>query len=217
MVYVTRAEWGARPARSGPGQLSASQVEAMVLHWPAMARPLRGVGPVSAALRGWQNFHMDGHGWSDIAYQEAVDQDGNVYGLRGLRTQSAANGDQDVNERYGALLLILAPGEQPSDLMLAMVRQRVEVHRELYPRSRRVVGHSDVRPEPTQCPGPIVLQLAHAGAFEPGAGAPKLNRVQRGRRAIRRGLEQLADAPNRPAVAAMAEKVRDALRAGPHR
>jgi hypothetical protein len=125
------------------------------------------VAEVSAALRSWQTYHMDTNGWSDIAYQVAVDQSGNTYRLRGFRTQSGANGGTEVNETYGALLLVLAIGETPTPAMVAAVRRRVARFRELYPKGTRIVGHQDVRPEPTSCPGPAVMGLIHAGKFRP--------------------------------------------------
>jgi hypothetical protein len=112
-------------------------------------------------------MHMDDRGWSDIAYQMAFDQDGNTYVLRGLRKQSGANGDTDVNEAYGAFLLVLAPGEHPSDAMLTAVRKSVSAFRLLYPKGRQIVGHRDVRPEPTDCPGDTVMRAIRLGMFEP--------------------------------------------------
>lgn len=162
-----RSEWGARPSRGGPGPLFGSTVTSIALHWPAITKPIRGVENVKAALRGWQNFHMDTRGYSDVAYQEAVDQDGNRYVLRGLDIQSGANGDEATNKANGAVLLILAPGEQPTPAMIASVRAVVADHRALFRNSRGVKGHADVRPEPTSCPGPIVLGLIREGAFEP--------------------------------------------------
>ena len=159
MTRVSRSAWGARAPRSGPGRLDKREVTGMVLHWPAMSKPLRGIKEVSAALRGWQAYHMDTHGWSDIAYQEAIDQDGNTYVLRGLWKQSAANGDSDTNTDNGAILLVLAPGEKPTAKMLAALRRRIKRHREAFPRSTKVYGHNEVRPEPTACPGPIVQDL----------------------------------------------------------
>jgi hypothetical protein len=122
---------------------------------------------VFSALRGWQDFHMDGKGWSDIAYQLAIDSSGNRYELRGLATTSGANGDLDVNQRFGAVLLILAPGEPVSDAMAAQARRVVAEHRSLFPRSDRLVGHSDIRPEPTECPGPVAHAALRAGRFDP--------------------------------------------------
>lgn len=169
MTTYSRTQWGARAARGGPGALHASNVIGIALHWPAMSRPVRGFKAVAAALRGWQNYHMNTHGWSDIGYQLAVDQDGNRYELRGLRTQSGANGNTTVNQQYGAVLLVLAPGEQPTEAMMREVRAVIAEHRGHFPGSRRIVGHSQIRPEGTQCPGPITQGLINAGAFEPDA------------------------------------------------
>jgi hypothetical protein len=143
------------------------KVIGLALHWPAMSGPIRTPAGVIAALRGWQAYHMDGHGWSDIAYQEAVDQDGNVYVLRGLRTTPGANGDTATNATHGALLLVLAPGEEPTPAMIHAVRRRVRSHRRLFPRSHLFVGHDHIWPEPTSCPGPIVSRHIDAGTFDP--------------------------------------------------
>lgn len=172
MTRYSRSAWGARPSRGGPGHLTTTTVEGIAFHWPAMSSPVRGFQAVAAALRGWQNFHMDGRGYSDIAYQIAIDQDGNRYELRGLPTQSGANGDADVNERFGAVLLVLAPGEAISEEMAAEARRVVADHRAIFPNSHRVVGHGDIRPEPTACPGPIALAAIRAGRFDPTT-APK--------------------------------------------
>ena len=167
MTIISRAEWGARQAHGGPGPLDPAQVIGLAFHWPAMSKPIRGTANVARALRGWQAYHMDGRGWSDIAYQVAVDQDGDEYELRGLRTQSGANGDTDVNERFGAVLLILAPGEKPSKAMVATVRRIVGRHREFFPKSRALVGHGEIRPGGTACPGPEVEAALKRGDFEP--------------------------------------------------
>lgn len=167
MTRYTREEIGLRPPEPGPGLLTPSRVEGIALHWPAMTTRLDTVPEVKAALRSWQRYHMDVRDWSDIAYQEAVDTAGNVYRLRGLAVQSGANGDTDVNERFGALLLVLAMGEAVTDAMAEAVQRRVERHRELFPRSTRIVGHRTIRPEPTACPGDLVMRAIAAGRFNP--------------------------------------------------
>lgn len=167
MTTYSRKDWGARTPTAGPGDLTPSRVEGIALHWPAMSSPLRTVAAVMDALRSWQTYHMLTKGWSDIAYQVAVDQAGNRYILRGLAVQSGANGGDDVNERFGAALLVVAPGEQPTPELIAEVRTVVADHRAMFPNSRRVVGHSQIRPEPTACPGPAVLRLINEGAFNP--------------------------------------------------
>ena len=162
---ISRKQWGARKRRHHPGRLAPGDVLGVALHWPAMSGRVHTVAGAMASLRGWQNFHMDTHGWSDIAYQEAFDQLGNVYVLRGLKNRSAANGTTTTNGTHGALLLILGPGERPSPAMLEAVRGRIARHRELFPNSRRIVGHSDLKD--TACPGRDVMRAIDAGLFEP--------------------------------------------------
>lgn len=164
--FFTRRMWGARQRRHHPGTLDAREVEGIALHWPGMSKPLP-AADVKGALRSWQNLHMDTNGWSDIAYQGAIDQEGRYYRLRGLRYRSAANGDTDLNRRFGALLLILGPGEQPSAKMVKRVKQRIKVHRRLFPRSRKVVGHGEIRPGGTTCPGAAISAAIAGGWFEP--------------------------------------------------
>lgn len=166
MTRYSRSEWGARPAAKGI-PLNPARVVGIALHWPGMSEPLETVASVSAALRSWQRMHMDSRGWRDIAYQEAIDQAGNVYQLRGLRRQSGANGTETLNQAYGALLLVLGPGEHPTAAMTAAVRRRIRRHRLLFPGSSRIVGHGQIRPGGTTCPGPIVQNLITRGVFNP--------------------------------------------------
>lgn len=161
---INRAAWGGRP-RPQLDRLDPLRVEGVALHWPGTTTRYQTVAGVSAALRAWQKNHQDIRGWADIAYQVAIDQQGNTYSLRGLRYRSAANGDADVNERFGALLLVLAIGEQPTGAMIRAVSRRVERHRDLFPRSHKIVPHSAIRPEPTDCPGDRVRALIADGTF----------------------------------------------------
>lgn len=180
-----RASWGARARAHHPGVLERDDVIGLAFHWPAIDRPIAR-DEIAAALRGWQDYHMDGHGWSDIGYQLAIDQWGRVWELRGLTNRSAANGGTGVNGRYGAVLLILAAGEQPSEQMLDSTRGVVSQHRQAFPRSRDLVGHGAIRPGGgTECPGAVVERLLENGSFEPTEGkqdmasGDQLDRIER--------------------------------------
>lgn len=215
MATISRAQWDARPAAKAE-PLDATRVVGLAFHWPGFndaSDAIRGVASVAAALRSWQRMHMDDKGWRDIAYQVAVDQDGNRYALRGLDGESAANGDQDVNERYGAVLLVLAPGEQPSDAMIHEVQAVVADHRALFPRSKLLVGHQQIRPEPTACPGPLVMRLLGEGAFEPGPTPSELLRadLRAAIDATKAGLQR-AGSPRRPRIQHHLKRALEALR-----
>lgn len=175
--YLPRSAWNARTSR-GATALVGSQIDGEALHWPGMAKPIDATGDIgqrriASALRGWQNYHMDDRGWSDIAYQIAIDQAGRAWTLRGINIRSGANGDADVNRRFGAFLLVLAPGEKPSAAMIATTKAVCADFRKRYPSARaKPYGHRDVRPEGTDCPGPLAYSAIQAGTFTPGATPP---------------------------------------------
>lgn len=171
--YLPRSAWGARAPRSGPGPLEPARVEGAVIHWPGTtsSKPITSQAAVASALRGWQAYHMDTRGWSDIAYQVAVDQAGRAWTLRGLRTQSGANGNNAANEAYGAILLVLVQGEQPSAAMKATTRAVVADFRRIYPRGTAIRPHSEVRREytgdGTDCPGTAATAALKRGELTP--------------------------------------------------
>jgi hypothetical protein len=174
--YLPRSAWMAEPAGDGPGPLDPSKVKGVVVHWPGSGETdsFDGRAEIVAALRGWQRFHMEDKGWSDIAYQVAVDQAGRAWILRGLRTQSGANGNEDLNERYGAILLVLVAGEEPSAAMKATVREVVRDFRAIYgDDAALILPHSAVRPDGTDCPGPKARAAIARGDFEPWADHPE--------------------------------------------
>ncbi len=170
VTYLPRSAWNARPPNGGPGNLTVSAVQGAVIHWPGTGTTtgIHSKAAVASALRGWQNFHMDDRGWSDIAYQIAVDQAGRAWTLRGLRTQSGANGNNDLNERYGAILLVLVTGEQPTAAMKATTRGVIADFRRIFPRGTAIRPHSAVRPDGTDCPGPAARAALARGEFTPG-------------------------------------------------
>jgi hypothetical protein len=165
---LPRSAWNARPARHPAGRLTPEIVRGLAFHWPGTTstRPISRAA-VPRALRSWQDYHIDGHGWSDIAYQVAVDQWGRIWQLRGLENRSAANGNTDLNGTFGAVLLILVAGEIPSPAMVAATRRVVAEHRRLFTRSRQLVGHGEIRPGGTSCPGPAVRAALKADTFNP--------------------------------------------------
>lgn len=168
--YLARSAWGARAPKGGPGLLTVNRVKGTVIHWPGTtsSKPITSAAAVASALRGWQAFHMDDREWSDIAYQVAVDQAGRAWTLRGLRTQSGANGNAELNEDYCAILLVLVQGEKPSAAMKATVRAVIADVRRIYPNGDEIRPHSKVRPDGTDCPGPAALAALEAGEFTPG-------------------------------------------------
>lgn len=167
---LRRREWTSTPA-AAPDTLDPAVVQGLAVHW---------VGPpVSAAvnagdraavvryLEAIRRLHTIDRGWSDIAYQWAVDQAGRRWELRGWSRQSAANGDTDPNRRYGAVVALVGEGQEPTeDLLAALVDARADFRRH-YPRATALRTHSDVRPEPTACPGPDLTRWVRSAGPDP--------------------------------------------------
>lgn len=167
VAWLSRSAWDARPPTNSTG-LVASEVDGIGIHYPAMGtRKLVTQAQVASALRGWQDYHMDDKDWADIAYQAAVDQAGRKWTLRGLKIRSAANGNADVNDRYGAILLVIGDNEPLSAALKATVREVVAEFRHYYPKGTQIRPHSAIRPDPTSCPGNLARAAIARGEFEP--------------------------------------------------
>jgi len=169
---MTRADWTTHGPVRPLTRLDPAQVVGMAVHWPGTTGPIGDPGArrIAARLEGYRAFHTDpepvGRGWSDIAYNVAVDQGGRIWPLRGIAWRSAANGDQATNMRYVAVLALVGPGEQPTPELLEGLRVvRRDNVLTSYPAARNVVGHRDVRPDPTDCPGDILERLIKAGTL----------------------------------------------------
>lgn len=167
---LPRSEWASRGPVRALTPLVVPNVKGIAIHWPGTTGPIGDPGQtrIAARLEGYRAYHAGpapvGRGWSDIAYNVAVDQAGRVWDLRGVGFQSAANGDQATNRAYVAVLALVGPGEKPTGAMVdALVWARHELVLAKYPNARSVKGHQDVRPDPTDCPGDALEQLVRNG------------------------------------------------------
>lgn len=177
MTYISRAQIGLR-APSSSRALVPSQVKNTAFHYPGMANAINATGAdglrrVCSALRGWQAYHMNTRGWSDIAYCVAADQVGRKYTLRGINVRSAANGGTQVNLEYGAVLLILGNNEEPTAAMAKAAREIMGDYRVRFSRiPKRPTWHGAIRPggtaeDPsTDCPGKRAIAQIKAGKFD---------------------------------------------------
>ena len=161
MLYLSRTDWGAAPAKK---TLPVSRhLKGVCIHW--MGFPIHDdPATITSSI---QRAHMSPpRSWWDIAYNELIGLDGTVVEGRGLLHRSGAQGGTRNNKDYVALGLLLGPGQLPTADMVAAVQQRIALVRYFQPQATAIVGHQQLKP--TQCPGPDVMALLRAGAFEPG-------------------------------------------------
>lgn len=153
----SRSEWGARSPK-GTTSLHPNHVQYITIHWPGSSSAHLPVEDIAAQLRGWQNYHMDVRGWRDIAYNEAVDLNGENWELRGLNVQ-----DGSVANMGGLVYSILAVYGQedvPTEAMKRTIKERVEEAKKRFPNAK-VVGHRELKS--TECPGDAIFSWLKAG------------------------------------------------------
>eukprot|EP00916_Digyalum_oweni_P005006 GHVL01008934.1.p1 GENE.GHVL01008934.1~~GHVL01008934.1.p1 ORF type:complete len:228 (+),score=6.48 GHVL01008934.1:1-684(+) len=156
---VSRAEWGARAPKHAPGNMGALPIYVFIHH---------GTGPgchdkasCIQKVKGYQNYHMDGHGWSDIGYNFVVGEDGNAYEARGWKEIGAHTKGYNSN---GIAICVIGDftSHVPNAAALNTVKQLIECglkNHHISP-SYTLKGHRDVGT--TACPGTAFYNLIHS-------------------------------------------------------
>lgn len=174
-TFLPRSAWTKHGPAKPMKKMAVGPVKGFALHWPGTTEKTISAtaqSSIAGRLEGYREYHVDGHGWSDIAYQYAIDQAGRVWECRGLTWMSAANGNQAVNTSHGAVLLMLGNKEAPSAAMIQAVRDfRAKVWLKRFPKATAVIGHGNLFK--TECPGPVVADLIKKKVFVTPPPPPK--------------------------------------------
>ena len=120
-------------------------------------------------LRHWQAYHVDGRGWTDIAYNYAVGQSGTIYRLRGENRSGATSGDYDgdgIKENYEAraVVWIGGAGQEPTAAAYSALARLWASD------PRLIIGHSDVKA--TSCPGDPLRAWLKSGGYKAAPSEP---------------------------------------------
>lgn len=115
--FVSRAQAGLR----GPDSVSKKitpEKGGVAVHYggprqPA-AEPDADHDKCVSTWRSWQNYHMNTHGWVDIAYTGGFCQHGYAFAGRGTGVRTAANGTDSGNQNYYAITWIGGEGQIPT-------------------------------------------------------------------------------------------------------
>lgn len=148
---VSRERLGLRPPRSSTS-VAWSPENGAVVHWQGLGRG--GVGPEASAaqLRGFQRYHMDTHGWSDLGYHFAIPRGmpvGTVYEGRGFGVYGAHSGHSTANARLGVLVMMGQDDVEPTPDQLATLDLFLAAHAR-----GATTGHYQW--SGTSCPGPAL-------------------------------------------------------------
>lgn len=113
MKFVSRDEWGARERR-GANPMN-DRPFGITAHWEGPHMGAFAHDKCAGKVRGIQDFHMDGRGWSDIAYNGLACPHGFVFEGRGPHAASAANGFTQVNFDWYAVCYLGGEGDPFTD------------------------------------------------------------------------------------------------------
>lgn len=191
MKLVTRAEWGARSAN-----LTALDVDMVSVHWegPHMGTPAH--SDCAGIVRGFQDFHIDGRGWSDIAYNAVACPHGYVFEGRGRGRRSAANGDAESNSASYAICFMGGEGDAFTDGARDAINDAAEWL--VADPARRWGVHRDW--VSTACPGDEITAWVRGGHPRPGAPTsqpPEGDLLMLSFRYIADGFDWVFDGPSR--------------------
>uniref|UniRef100_A0A3B3S332 Peptidoglycan recognition protein 2 n=1 Tax=Paramormyrops kingsleyae TaxID=1676925 RepID=A0A3B3S332_9TELE len=88
-VIIPRCQWGARPYRGSPTQLSLPLAFMYIHHTHTPRQPCLSFRQCTADMRAMQRFHQDVRRWDDIGYSFVAGSDGYIYEGRGWQWRGA--------------------------------------------------------------------------------------------------------------------------------
>lgn len=139
----------------------------VAVHWPGVdGLDLSGHGDCLQLMDTLERNALR-EGYGALPYNQAACVHGYLIEGRGAPYRSGANGSTDSNVYFGSVVALIdtsarAPLPRP---LLEALRASLTVQA---PRGR-LLAHRDVRPSPTQCPGPALTAWLKAGAPLPAA------------------------------------------------
>lgn len=178
MKLVTRNDFG-WPATPAADQLETQGVK---VHYEGTEVPTANAGNHDLCIQEWRDIrasHManTSEGYVDVAYNFAACSHGYVFEGRGLRKETAANGNQPLNHaHYSVVGLVGSKGlVQPTDDMFNALRDAIE-YMQANGAGSEIKGHRDGYA--TDCPGDILYAWVQAGAPRKGTPPVPLPPVQ---------------------------------------
>lgn len=170
LKLVPRSQWGARPPRyRNVGNLDNEST----CHWNGPTITVKGRkvwdhSYCAGLVRGIQNFHMDGRGWSDIAYNFVECPHGYTFEGRGINIINGANGTNFGNRTSHAICCLAGEGNGFPEAEKVGFKACVRHISEKSNAPNKCKGHRDHKA--TACPGDVRYRWVHAGM--PTASAP---------------------------------------------
>ncbi|HEX6301082.1 MAG TPA: S-layer homology domain-containing protein [Acidimicrobiia bacterium] len=164
VVVEPRDTWDARPAKAH--LMTKHTVERLTIHHAGTQSGTTG----PAQFRGWQNWHMDGQGWGDIAYHLLIGIDGTVYQGRDPTYRGDTGTAYDTTGHF----LVVVEGnfdhEKPTPAQVeSLTRVLAAASEEYRVSSSTISGHRDHAA--TTCPGTHLHAMIDSGELQKAVDA----------------------------------------------
>ena len=156
LTVISRESWGALPPRIA--EMTPHTIDRLTIHHAGTQAGITGAGQI----RGWQDWHMNGQGWPDLAYHIVIGVDGRIYEGR----DPGYRGDTGTPYDTTGHLLVVVEGnfevEQPTAAQLASLKSVLAWASERYGVAPGTIsGHGDHAA--TLCPGRHLEAIIHSG------------------------------------------------------
>ena len=156
---VEREAWGARSPETD--RMVPHTIARLTIHHAGSQTGTTG----PAQIRGWQNWHMSGRGWPDLAYHVIIGIDGTVYEGR----DPAYRGDTGTTYDTTGHFLVVVEGnfdvDRPTAAQLDSLASVLAWAAEHYGVSTSTIaGHGDYAA--TDCPGRYLEDRIHSGELK---------------------------------------------------
>lgn len=157
--FVTREKAGLRKPRSISKNI-APERGGVASHWggpkQAGADPDDDHASCIKTWLAWQKYHMDKHGWADIAYTGGYCNHGFAFAGRGIGVRTAGQGTTWGNDAFYAVVWIGGSGQKMTQLARNAFQWWLLQLRNNGKAGNRVTPHSSFKS--TSCPGPEVRE-----------------------------------------------------------
>jgi hypothetical protein len=170
---LPRTAWGAR--RSRPNLDRMTGVWRITVHHTATRLASNSSREAADAIRTFQRQHQDEKGWADIGYHFVIDPSGRVWEGRPLVWQGAHAGNPELNTgNIGVALIGDFTVQQPTASQKKALFDLLESLCAKYKIDRsHVYTHQEIRPDPTECPGPALQRIV--ASWRRGGGTTTLS------------------------------------------
>jgi hypothetical protein len=159
VIIEPRDVWGARSAE--PHLMSRHTIERLTIHHAGTQTGTTG----PAQFRGWQNWHMDGQGWGDIAYHLLIGIDGTVYQGRDPSYEGDTGTTYDTTGHFLVVVEGNFDNDEPTREQIdSLTRVLAAASDEFGVSPETISGHRDHAA--TTCPGTHLHSLIGSGELQ---------------------------------------------------